>query len=104
MSKEPQYASDVAVIKEKWTKRGGRFEIKSPANTTIFEFDDSSEMRDQLRNARFEAQRMLDHGVVKFVADHVGWESRATDVVVKDGYILKEREEPPRTEPERPRG
>ena len=61
------YAKNVVVIKEIWTKRDDRIEVKWKERD-IFEFDDSQERADQLRNARSLAQRLLDtHQVIKIV-------------------------------------
>lgn len=50
------------VIQELWEDSGGRFEIKHEKYSEVFEFDDSGERVDQLRNACLFAQRLIDGG------------------------------------------
>ena len=80
------------VIKECWTKKGGRFEIQRATSKEVFEFSDTSERVDQLRNACYLAQRLLDDGefsafvlIAEGERDHKG-----VLKVVEDGQISKE--------------
>ena len=65
------YSSNVAVISEKWTKRGGRIELNCGKSRDIFEFESSSEMVDQLRNARSLANRLLSQGKVTRIVEEL---------------------------------
>ena len=87
------YAKNVAVIRERWTKRGGRFVLKTPTSHDTFEFDSTSERADQLRNACLLAQRHLDEGKCDFVAfqgeDQPAPGPRVKAVVVHGQIVLQ---------------
>lgn len=83
------YGKNVVLIREKWSRKGGRFQIKHAKGLDIFEFDSTSESRDQLRNACFRAQQLINEGTCKSVAfqPEGGEPGRATQEPIHDGLI-----------------
>ena len=87
-----RYSPTIAVVKEHWTKKGGRFVLTHPEGKDTFEFSDSSERTDQLRNAFFSAQDLIDAGKCKGVAVHIEGKalSKAVTNAFNNGQLVEE--------------
>ena len=59
------------IVREKITKRQAMILVDHAKGRIIFEYDDSSERRDQLRNAYMLGQQMLDKKEISSVIDYV---------------------------------
>lgn len=80
-----------AILKEHWTRKGGRYVVSHPKGKDTFEFDDSSEQRDQLMNAYHFCQDLKDKGEVHKILDYVQKKDgldyrRVQDVFIKGRF------------------
>lgn len=82
-----QYGPLTAIVREHITSRTARIEVTHPKGKDIFEYEDSSERRDQLRNALMLAQRMLDNGEVAKIMDEVTDPAVPRRVMMREGHL-----------------
>lgn len=82
-----RYGRLTAIVRERITSRTVRIEVIYPRGACLFEYEDSSERRDQLRNAFMLAQRMLDNGVVAKIMDEVTDPAVPRRVTVQNGNV-----------------
>lgn len=81
------YGPLTAIVREHVTRRTARIEVTHPNGKDIFEYEDSSERRDQLRNAFMLAQRMVDDKAVAKIIDEVTNPAAPRRVMMQHGIL-----------------
>lgn len=82
-----RYGRLTAIVRERITSRTARIEVTYPRGAYIFEYEDSSERRDQLQNAFTLSQRLMDNGVVAKIMDEVTDPAVPRRVTVRNGNV-----------------
>jgi hypothetical protein len=79
------YGPWTAIVREKVTQRTARIEVVHPHGRDIFEYDDSSERRDQFRNALVLCEAMQRDGKIRRIVELVTDPALPHHVTMKDG-------------------
>lgn len=63
------FSTRAAIVTEVITKRQARIQLDHPGGREIFEYDDTSERRDQLRNALMQAKDLVEKKIAVCLVD-----------------------------------
>lgn len=75
------------VIRDIVTRRQARIEVSHPEGKCVFEYDDSSERGDQLRNAVFFAHALETRGGVNKIVEYITDPNVPHRVTVIDRHV-----------------